>query len=82
MQYLNIKNFADLLDLAPNHPNFRILRSVLKNVRINVNVPQRHPARPARPIKDLVLRAGNYEFTAGSRHWTVKVRAPSCATFR
>ncbi|EIM82440.1 Piwi-domain-containing protein [Stereum hirsutum FP-91666 SS1] len=72
LNFTHTRSVSELLQLTPRDQKFKILRSVLKGVRVNVTVPVLRQPKPARPIKDIILRAGHHEFTADSQHWNVK----------
>jgi eukaryotic translation initiation factor 2C len=59
----------DLERLAES--DMKLLKAVLKGVRVTVSVPANR--RLARPIKDLVLNVGNYQFMKGDEETTIKV---------
>jgi hypothetical protein len=61
----------DLERLAES--DMKLLKTVLKGVRVTVSVPANR--RLARPIKDLVLNVGNYQFMKGDEETTIKVRS-------
>lgn len=52
--------------------DLKLLKGALKGVRITVTVPA-GGRRPARPIKDLWMDAGNYAFMKGDEETTIKV---------
>ncbi|KAI9449778.1 Piwi-domain-containing protein [Russula earlei] len=49
--------------------DIKLLKTVLKGVRVTVSVPAGR--RLARPIKDLVLNVGNYQFMQGEQETTI-----------
>lgn len=76
-----MRNTNELIQLDERDRDWKILRSILKFVRVHVNITvRRSPSnmnqdqKPARPIKDIVPRAGHYEFVVGQDMWTVRVR--------
>ncbi|EIM82439.1 Piwi-domain-containing protein [Stereum hirsutum FP-91666 SS1] len=78
-QFLNMRNTNELIQLDERDRDWKILRSILKFVRVHVNTTvRRSPSnmnqdqRPAKPIKDIVPRAGHYEFVVGQDMWTVR----------
>ncbi|KAI0292287.1 Piwi domain-containing protein [Russula brevipes] len=58
----------DLERLAES--DMKLLKTVLKGVRVTVSVPANR--RLARPIKDLVLNVGNYQFMKEDEETTIK----------
>lgn len=60
--FLKLQNTRDLRDLRKRQPLFNQLRTFLRGLKIEIQIPG-NPARTAKPLRDLVLNVDEKEFT-------------------
>jgi len=81
MEYAGLRDYRDLDRLTPQDDIFKRLKSALKNVSVITRIPR--GMTRGRRIKELILRAGSYEFDKDGQQTTVQVRrAPSACADR